>query len=96
MERMFYGVGAGCDCSMRRRPARSREQSGFYDFLEGEACEKGDIKKGCINVMPLMPFKMHKFDGKMFCGKRGGEPFLTATRPDYTTGACPSGFRKCS
>jgi hypothetical protein len=43
-----------------------------------------------------MPFKMHTFDGKMICGKRGGRPFLEAIRPDPVTLACPTGTEKCS
>jgi len=32
----------------------------------------------------------------MLCGKRGGLPFLNATRPDYRTGKCPDSTLPCS
>jgi hypothetical protein len=43
-----------------------------------------------------MPFRMHTFNGKMICGKRGGEPFMTATRPNPLTNVCPVGYSPCS
>jgi len=34
-------------------------------------------------------------NGKMICGRSNGKTFRTATRPDYSTGKCPTGMVKC-
>ena len=39
---------------------------------------------------------MHSFEKKLLCGKRGGDPFLNATRPDFKTGKCPDATAPCS
>ena len=39
---------------------------------------------------------MNLFGTKRICGQNNSEPFLNATRPDYTTGECPSGYAKCT
>lgn len=31
----------------------------------------------------------------MICGRKNGQTFKTATRPDYTSGDCPAGMTKC-
>ena len=44
----------------------------------------------------MMPFVMKSFEGKILCGKRGGEPFLNVTRLDPETRLCPKGTSLCS
>ena len=47
-------------------------------------------------MLPMMPFAMHTFDDNIICGKRGGNSFVNATRPDYNTKKCPTGTAPCS
>jgi hypothetical protein len=43
-----------------------------------------------------MPFKMHVFDNRLICGKKGGASFLNATRPDLKSLLCPPETLPCS
>ena len=43
-----------------------------------------------------MPFKMHRFDNKIICGKKGGPSFLNATRPNFDSKVCPPNTLPCS
>jgi hypothetical protein len=62
----------------------------------GQLCSQKQLDKGCTYVAPIMPFRMHTFNGKMICGKRGGQPFVTVTRPNPVTLLCPVGYLPCS
>jgi hypothetical protein len=44
----------------------------------------------------MMPFAMHSFNSMMICGKRAGQPFVNATRPDSETRLCPNNTLACS
>ena len=43
----------------------------------------------CTEIKGLPAVKQINAYDKVICGKRGGTPFLTATRPDYESGLCP-------
>ena len=62
----------------------------------GQNCNQKQLNKGCTQVPPIMPFRMHTFNGKMICGKKGGDPFITVTRPNPLTSQCPAGYVACS
>ena len=47
-------------------------------------------------VSEIHPVNVTKFADKFICARRGGNNFLHATRPDYTTGKCPGVLVPCS
>lgn len=91
MERMFYGSSIGCDCL----GVSHRYITDDNTMVLHERCTRNQTIYGCAPVEPMMPFGMHRFENKMICGRRGGQPFLNATRPELS-GNCPEGTLKCS
>lgn len=61
-----------------------------------EVCDRNQTRYGCRTTMPMAPFGMHSFGDTMICGRRGGQPFINATRPDPATRLCPAGTLPCS
>lgn len=92
MERVYYGSQSACDC----RGIQIFGLRGMDELNVGENCNQKQLDKGCKQILPIMPFRMHKFNGKMICGRKGGEPFMTATRPNPLTSLCPAGYVACS
>ena len=92
VERMFHGADVTCDCLGIYDPDIDTS-----DFMEvGSTCDYNQTRAGCRPGFPIMPFAMHSFNGNLYCGRRGGDPFLNATRPDFQTKHCPSGTLPCS
>jgi hypothetical protein len=61
-----------------------------------DVCDRNQTRYGCQNTIPMMPFAMHSFNSMMICGKRAGQPFVNATRPDSETRLCPNNTLACS
>lgn len=91
MERTFYGTSTGCDCLGIRWNVEGRNR-----FNVDTICSYNQTLYGCNQAYPIMPFKMHRFDNRMICGKKGGPAFLNATRPDFDSKLCPNNTLPCS
>jgi len=80
-DRMFYGSDFGCNCL------------GIFDSdvsvpnqLEAQfTCGYNETIAGCGEVYGIPPIRMGQFDTHRICGKRGGQPFVSATHPDLQT-----------
>ena len=92
LERMFYGAGVACDCI----GIWSSKIHGDNQMNVGEVCDRNQTRAGCRDALPMAPFAMHSFGNKMICGRRGGTPFINATRPDPVSKLCPIGTSPCS
>ena len=60
----------------------------------GRECNDDEIDNYCQTLPAKPPVQMGQFNGKRICGKRGGTPFLNATRVDRN-GNCPTGTSPC-
>jgi hypothetical protein len=46
--------------------------------------------------MPIAATTINMFDKKVVCATKGGQNFLTVTRPDPISGLCPGTMKTCS
>lgn len=85
VERDWPGTNVGCYCNQFSQKHRG---------LHVGSCTQNQTEDRCTSVTSLRPRPMTKFYAYNICGKRQGDNFVHAERPNEA-GQCPSGYNKC-
>ena len=84
--KVWAGTVQGCDCT--------NVMFSFYGLKVDDRCID-DNERYCNYVHPLYPVLQTELNNMYICGKRGGEPFARAVRPN-SDNQCPDGYTACS
>ena len=87
---VWKGTEYGCNCLGVHDPSVRLKDKVFKG-----SCTYNESLEGCTYVASTPPTVMTIFDDKFICGKRLPLEFYNIPRPDFYTGECEEGFRRC-